>query len=148
MQVRLIDREAMVYLVDQLETFEKDKAIKSGLRAAVNVFRVRGRSNLRSRLRPVSLRHGKPTNHLMNAFTTKVKRNKLGALAGFDKWGAHSHLVDKGTSTRPHPITGTSGNARANSFWTDAHASEEGKAMDALYKGVERAVQRINSRMQ
>ena len=55
-QIRTIDRENIIYLVDQLETFEKDKAIKSGLRAAVNVFRVRGRSNLRSRL----LHHGKP----------------------------------------------------------------------------------------
>lgn len=146
MQIRLIDREAVVYLVDQLEQFEKDKSIKSGLRAAVNVFRVKGRSNLRARLIPAGERHRNPTNHLMNSFTTKVKRNKLGALAGFDKWGAHSHLVDLGTKKRPHPITGTSGSARANSFWSDAKTSEEGKAMNALYKGVERAVQRINSR--
>lgn len=146
MQVKLIDREAMVYLVDQLEQFEKDKAIKSGLRAAVNVFRIKGRSNLRSRLKPVSQRHGKPTNHLMNSFTTKVKRNKLGALAGFDKWGAHSHLVDLGTKKRPHPITGTSGTMPANKFWSDAKESEESKAIDALRRGVERAVQRINGR--
>ena len=59
-QIRTIDRENIIYLVDRLETFEKDKAIKSGLRAAVNVFRVRGRSNLRSRL----LHHGKQTGHL------------------------------------------------------------------------------------
>lgn len=142
MQVKLIDREAVVYLVEQLEAFEKDKAIKSGLRAAVNVFRVRGKSNLRDRLK----RPGKGTNHLMNSFTTRVKRNKLGALAGFDKWGAHSHLVDLGTRKRPHPITGNSGIMPANRFWSDAKVSEEGKAMDALYKGVERAVQRINNR--
>lgn len=146
MQVKLIDREAVVYLVDQLEQFEKDKSIKSGLLAAVNVFRVKGRSNLRARLKPTALRHGKPTNHLMNSFTTKLKRNKLGALAGFDKWGAHSHLVNSGTKRRRHPITGTSGVMPANSFWSDAKTSEEGKAMNALYKGVERAVQRINSR--
>lgn len=143
MQVKLIDREAMIYFVDQLEAFEKDKAIKSGLRAAANVFRVRGRSNLRSRLK----RPDKGTNHLMNSFTTKVKRNKLGALAGFDRPGGnHSHLVDAGTKKRRHPITGTSGVMPANKFWADAAASEEGKAMDALYKGVERAVQRINNR--
>lgn len=142
MQVKLIDREAVVYLVDQLEAFEKDKAIKSGLQAAVNVFRVRGRSNLRDRLK----RPGKRTNHLMNSFTTRVKRNKLGALAGFDKWGAHSHLVDLGTRKRPHPITGNSGIMPANRFWSDAKNSEEYKAMDALYRGVERAIQRINNR--
>ena len=49
-QVRAIDRENIQYLVRNLEDFEKDKAIKSGLRAAVNVFRVKGRSNLRARL--------------------------------------------------------------------------------------------------
>lgn len=32
MQIQLIDREAIVYLVDQLEDFEKDKAIRSGQR--------------------------------------------------------------------------------------------------------------------
>lgn len=146
MQVRMIDRESIIYLVDGLEQFEKDKAIKSGLRAAVNLFRVRGRSNLRSRLNPISQRHSKPTNHLMNSFTTRVKRTKLGALAGFGVGGNHSHLVDKGTKSRPHPITGTSGAAKGNQFWTDAKKSEEPKAIDAVYKGVEKAVQRINNR--
>lgn len=146
MQVKLIDRDAVVYLVDQLEQFEKDNAIKSGLRAAVNVFRVKGRSNLHARLKPVSSRHGEPTNHLMNSFTTRVKRNRLGALAGFDKGGAHSHLVDLGTVKRKHPITGNSGIMPANSFWSDAHVTEERKAFDAMYEGVERAVERINNR--
>lgn len=142
MQVKLIDREAITYLVNNLEDFEKDRALKSGLRAAANVFRVRGRSNLRNRLK----HPGKGTNHLMNSFTTRVKRNKLGALAGFDKWGAHSHLVDLGTRKRPHPITGTSGIMPANRFWSDARASEEAKAAQEMYKGVERVVQRINNR--
>ena len=56
MQVKLIDREAVVYLVDQLEAFEKDKAIKSGLQAAVNVFRVRYSTSLlflSNRLSPI-----------------------------------------------------------------------------------------------
>ncbi|EXZ93202.1 hypothetical protein M065_4297 [Bacteroides fragilis str. Korea 419] len=34
----------------------------------------------------------------------------------------------------------------ANRFWEDAKVSEEKKAMDALYAGIERAVQRINDR--
>lgn len=143
MQVKLIDREAVLYLVDQLETFEKDKAIKSGLRSAVNVFRVKGRSNLRSRL----LRHGKQTNHLMNSFTARVKRNKLGALSGFDRPGGnHSHLVDAGTKMRYTKNGRKRGIMKGNKFWSDAVASEEGKAIDALHKGVERAVQRIKSR--
>lgn len=143
MQVRLIDREAVIYLVDQLEQFEKDQAIKSGLRAAVNLFRVKGRSNLRSRTKHPE----KGTNHLMNSFTTKIKRNKLGALVGFDRPGGnHSHLVDSGTKRRRHPITGTSGVMPANKFWEDTKRSEEPKAMKAIYEVVGKAVQRINNR--
>ena len=47
-EVKQIDRENIQYLVDNLEDFEKDKVIRSGLRSAVNVFRVKGRANLRS----------------------------------------------------------------------------------------------------
>lgn len=145
MQVKLIDREAVVYLVDQLEQFEKDKAIKSGLRSAVNVFRVKGRSNLRSRL----LHHGKQTNHLMNSFTNRVKRNKLGALSGFDRPGGnHSHLVDAGTRRRYTKDGRNRGIMKGNKFWSDAEKSEEGKAADALYKAVKRVVQRINNGQQ
>ena len=122
-EIKQIDRENIQYLVDNLEDFEKDKAIKSGLRSAVNVFRVKGRANLRSRL----LYHGKQTNHLMNSFTNRVKRNKLGALAGFDRPGGN-HIMP------------------ANRFWSDTKVSEEGRAMSALYQGVQRAVQRINNR--
>lgn len=141
--VKQIDRENIQYLVDNLEDFEKDKAIKSGLRSAVNVFRVKGRANLRSRL----LYHGKQTNHLMNSFTNRVKRNKLGALAGFDRPGGnHAHLVDAGTKVRTTKGGANRGIMPANRFWSDAKVSEENRAMSALYQGVQKAVQRINNR--
>lgn len=142
-QVQQIDRENIQYLIDNLKDFEKDKAIRSGLRSAVNVFRVKGRANLRSRL----LRHGKQTNHLMHSFTTRVKRNKLGALSGFDRPGGnHAHLVDSGTKVRRTKSGANRGIMPANRFWEDAKISEESKAMNALYQGVQKAVQRINSR--
>lgn len=142
-EIRQIDRENIQYLVSELEDFEKDKAIRSGLRNAVNVFRVKGRANLRSRI----LRHGKQTNHLMNSFTNRVKRNKLGALSGFDRPGGnHSHLVDMGTKVRKTKRGANRGIMPTNHFWTDARISEEGKAMSVLYQGVQKAVQRINNR--
>lgn len=142
-EIKQIDRENIQYLVSQLEDFEKDKAIKSGLRKAVNVFKVKGRSNLRSRI----LRHGKQTNHLMNSFTNRVKRNKLGALSGFDRPGGnHSHLADSGTKVRSTKKGLNRGIMPGNHFWTDTKISEEGKAKDALYQGVQQAVQRINNR--
>ncbi len=52
----IIDRENIQFLIRKLEDFEKDKAVKSGLRSAMNVFRIKGRDNLRNRL----LYHGKP----------------------------------------------------------------------------------------
>ena len=142
-KVSVVDRENVQYLVRNLEDFEKDKAVKSGLRAASNVFRVKGRSNLRSRL----LHHGKQTNHLMNSFTTKVKRNKLGALAGFDRPGGnHAHLVDRGTKRRYTKDGRNRGIKPSNRFWSDAQETEEGKAMQAIYQGIQKVVQRINER--
>lgn len=142
-QVTAIDRENIQYLVRNLEDFEKDKAVKSGLRAAVNVFRVKGRSNLRARL----LHHGKQTNHLMNSFTTRVKRNKLGALSGFDRPGGnHAHLVDRGTKRRYTKAGMNRGVMPGNRFWDDAKQTEENKAIQAIYQGVQKAVQRINER--
>ena len=111
-QVPTIDRENIQYLIRNLEDFEKDKAVKSGLRAAVNVFRVKGRSNL-----------------------------------GFERPGGnHSHLVDQGTKKR-YTNTGKSrGSMPGNRFWNDAGHTEENRAMQAIYQGVQKAVQRINER--
>ncbi len=142
-EIKQIDRENIQYLVAQLEDFEKDKAIRSGLRSAINVFKVKGQANLRFRL----LYHGKQTNHLRNSFTNRVKRNKLGALSGFDRPGGnHSHLVDLGTRIRKTTGGANRGVMPANHFWTDARISEEGKAMSVLYQSVQKAVQRINNR--
>lgn len=142
-QVSIVDKESLQYLVSNLEDFEKDKALKSGLRAAANVFRIKGRSNLRARL----LRHGKQTNHLMNSFTTRVKRNKIGALAGFDRPGGnHAHLVDAGTKRRYTKSGSKRGIMPGNKFWSDTKETEENKAMQAIYEGVQKVVQRINER--
>lgn len=142
-QVSIVDRENLQYLVSNLEDFEKDKALKSGLRAASNVFRVKGRSNLRARL----LHHGKQTDHLMNSFTTRVKRNKIGALAGFDRPGGnHAHLVDEGTKRRYTKSGRDRGVMPGNRFWSDTKETEENKAMQAVYEGVKKVVQRINER--
>lgn len=142
-QASIVDKDSVLYLVRNLENFEKDKAIKSGLRSAVNIFRIKGRSNLRARL----LHHGKQTNHLMNSFTNRVKRNKLGALAGFDRPGGnHSHLVDRGTKRRYTKYGAYRGIMPSNRFWTDTEKTEEARALQAVYEGTQKAVQRINSR--
>lgn len=153
-QIKLIERENIIYLVQELEDFEKDKAMKSGLKGALNVFRVAGRRNLKQRMSsPMGVRE-----NLLYSFSTRVKRTKIGGLAGFaSPGGNHSHLVDLGTKerfyyTKQHHRKKSVGkilgkNSRFKlGFWSDAKVSEEKKAVDALYKGVERAVQRINDR--
>lgn len=149
--VKLIDREAVVHLVDGLEDFEKDRAIRVGLRLAANVFKIRGRSNLRQRI----MHPEKSSGRLMRSFTNKVKRNKLGALSGFKRSnkykiiedaGNHAHLVDKGTKRRYTKKGQDRGIMPANNFWSDAEVSEQSKATQMIYIGVERAVKRINDR--
>lgn len=152
-RIKTIDREAILYLVQELENFEKDKALRSGLAAAAQVFKTGGRRRLRQRMKnPAGFR-----GNLLRAFTVRVKRSKQGALSGFkvDEGanGSHAWLLDKGTKERRHKKTNKSvgkipgKNSRFRlGFWEDTRNQEESKAMDALYKGVERAVQRINNR--
>lgn len=142
MEVKVIDRESIVWLVQELNDFEKDKAIRGGLSAAALVFKTIGRSNLRKRMkRPEGV-----TGNLLSSFTNRVKRSKPGALSGF-RWpeGAHVWLVDQGTTLRQSKQHNT-GCMPALRFWEDARLQGESKAMQRLFQGVERAVQRINNR--
>lgn len=153
MQVRLIDREAIVYLVQELEDFEKDKVLRSGLAAAAQVFKTGGRRRLRQRMKSPAGVKG----NLVRSFTTRVKKSRPGALAGFKAGkggGSHSIWLDKGTKERFYKtkskkstgkIPGKNSSFRLN-FWQDTKSQDESKALDGLYKGVERAVQRINNR--
>lgn len=130
------------FLLGELDDFEADRAVKQGLRTGASVFVARGRGNLRQRL----ISPSGHTGNLQRSFAVRVKRRKPGVLAGFTQSGAHAHLVDRGTTARPHPLTGTSGRMPANYFWTDAESSERGRAVQAVRDGIARAVQRINER--
>lgn len=157
--VKMIDRESILHLVEGLEDLEKDRAVKSGIRAGLNIIRRKGKSNLKNRM------IGTGKGNLIDAFTTKIKRNKLGGLSGFrrsnkyvkfEKSGNHAHLVDQGTKERSYTnkngrmhrtgkILGKSSRFQLK-FWTDAIRSEESRAIDKVYEGVQRAVNRINNR--
>lgn len=148
-QVTTEGKENIHYLIRNLEDFEKDKAVKSGLRAGASVFQRKGKSNLKGRLG----RHS--TGSLLGSFQIRVKRNKPGVLAGFrrstryvhySKAGNHAHLVDLGTKERKTTIGKSRGVMPANRFWTDAATTEKDKAMQKVYEGVKRCVERINER--
>lgn len=140
LQATLIDFQRIYKTVENLEAIEKDKAIQAGLRAGANLFIKEGKKRLQERLKGTS-----KTGNLMKAFVAKLKRQKLGALAGFSQLGAHSHLVDAGTKQR-HNGQRNTGKMPANHFWKDAVKSSENEAVQQVYKGIDRAINRILTR--
>ena len=142
--------------VAELRDIDKDKAIRAGLRSAANFLSRQGQKRLSQRsYRTYVTRKGNLTkegktalaaHNLFNAFQVRVKRRSLGALVGFNYRGHHAHLVDRGTTKRPHPITGTSGVMPANEFWTDTADQDWGKAMDMVQETIKRSVNRIKMR--
>lgn len=148
MEVRVVDLNRVLHAVDDLSNIDKDRSVKSGLNAAGNVFRTGGLRNLNSRLGDSTSRTKKRApGNLKESLTRRVKKSRPGVLIGFYRpLGNHAHLVDSGTKKRSTTKGKNSGIMPANHFWTDAAVSEEAKAMQALYTGVERAVQRINDR--
>lgn len=140
-----IDREALVWLVQELEALEKDKAVRSGLSSAALVFKTIGRRNLRRWMGS----HGHPdgvTGNLLKSFKNRVKRSRPGALAGFAlPEGSHVWLVDQGTALRSTHNHDT-GIMPASRFWQDASKEGESKAVERLREGVERKIQKIRER--
>ena len=151
LNVQLIDRDAIRYLVDELENIDKDKAIRKGLGLGGAYILRGGRARLRGRMSKPS----GETGNLLKSFTVKVKRKKLGALVGFRyPLGRHAWLLDLGTKERnwrkkPFKITGKipgkSGGFKIG-FWTETKEQDFPKAIECVREGVERFVQRINER--
>lgn len=135
-------RQAAEYLVRSLDTFDRQKAIKEGMLRAARVFSRRGRSNLRSRLKGTSKK-----GNLLRAFGVVYKRQYIMSLAGYTGRGRHAHLVDLGTRRRTTKSGKNRGVMPANYFWSDARRSEERPAMQEILRGIESAIQRIQSRM-
>lgn len=156
-EIKQIDRDAVKYLVRNLENFEKDNAVKSGLRDAGNVFKAGGKSRLKSRMKSGSQGI---TGNLLRSVTVRPKKSKPGVLIGFRQGkggGSHAHLVDRGTSIRNRKKAGgfikgtkssntSTGKMLGNAFWTDTESQDYPQAMNKLYMGIEKAVNRINNR--
>lgn len=147
-QVRTIDRERVVSAVNQLKDIDKDKAVRKGLGDAGRILATGGKRRLRSRM--ISGPTG-VTGNLLRSFQVRVKKNKPGVLIGFKRGvngGNHVHLVDRGTNERYWKTRGRKyvGQVKANRFWSDTETQDYPHAIDKLYEGVERAVNRIQNR--
>jgi hypothetical protein len=155
-EARLIDRDNIDYLIRNLEDIEKDRAVKSGLSAAGNFFASKGKSRLRQRMKSGSRGF---TGNLLGSFDVRVKKRSLGVVAGFKQGtggGSHAHLIDRGTDERQrnrvrgfikgNPPNGDTGKVKGNRFWSDTEAQDRPQALDKLYSGIEKAVNRINNK--
>lgn len=141
-EVKQIDVDNINYLIRELTEFEKNKTIKRGLLDAGKVFQAGGKTRLRQRLS-----NGKGrTGHLLNSFQIRVKKNKAGVLTGFNGGGRHSHLVDRGTKQRFTKSGENRGKMPANRFWSDTESMDYPKAIDKLFLGLEKAIEKINNR--
>jgi hypothetical protein len=146
-EIRQINRDEVLYLIRNLEDFEKDKAVKHGLMSTGKVFKTGGKRRLKN-----SMKSGCQgvTGNLLQSFHVRLKRSKPGVLAGFKhekNGGSHANLIDKGSNERywktKHKSTGR---IIASRFWSDTEAQDYPKAVDKLYIGIEKAVNRISSR--
>lgn len=148
-EIRHINKSEVEYLVRNLQDFEKDKALKGGLQSAGKVFEAGGKSRLKR-----SMKSGSRgvTGNLLRSFQVKVKRHKPGVLIGFKQGkdsGSHAHLVDRGTKQRYWKTKKQKNVGRVvpNNFWGDTESQDYPKAMDSLYIGIGKAVNRISNRI-
>lgn len=140
LQIR--DKEAVRYLLKELDSFDRNKIIKQGLRDAGGLFLKRGRARLKARMKnPKGI-----TGNLLRSMTLKVKRYKPGALVGFRyPEGAHAWLIDEGTEERQSMYRRT-GRVKPTYFWTETKNVDQSAAWDILINSMEKAVNRINNR--
>lgn len=153
---QIVDINRVYAAVDDLANIDKDKAVKAGLRAGAMVFLAGGRRRLKARMKnPKGV-----TGNLLGSFKCRVKRYKLGALAGFNMSeatsirgftdnqgkGYHAHLVDGGTTKRITRKGANRGAGTANRFWSDTVAQDDKKALEKVYQGIEKAVIRIKNK--
>lgn len=148
MEIKVIDLERVKHAISQLADIDKDKAVKSGLGAAGNVFRIGGVRRLKSRLKGSTARTKKrEPGNLLRSLTKRVKKQKPGVLIGFaSPIGNHAHLVDSGTKDRYTKKGKFSGRMPANRFFTDTKAQDEPKALQKLNEGIQTAITRIQNR--
>lgn len=141
----IIGIERINRLVADLRDIDQNKAIKAGLRRGANIFIRTGRQNLKAR-------NNEKTGNLMKSMRTRVKKRKLGALAGFsmnysrmaeEGYGSHSWLVDRGTVKRETKKKQNRGIMPASYFWTDTKNEGGTAAIREIENGIITAVERM-----
>ena len=149
--VKIIGEDRINAMIQELNDIDTNKSIKAGLRKGLNILRQGGLKRLKSRMKSPS----GITGNLVKSFNVRVKKNKLGGLAGFgmvsDTDGnhiiaRHAHLVDLGTAERERQNGGSTGKMPALNFWTDTRNDDMDNAVGEVLKGTEQAILKIMSK--
>lgn len=149
--VKIIGEDRINAMLQELNDIDTNKSIKAGLRKGLNILRKGGLKRLKSRMKSPS----GVTGNLVKSFNVRVKKNKLGGLAGFgmvsDTYGnhiiaRHAHLVDLGTAERERQNGGPTGKMPALNFWTDTRNDDMDNAVGEVLKGTEQAILKIMSK--
>lgn len=147
LEIEIKTAQTIQYLVRELPLVDQDKALKKSFGNAALVFKKYARQNILTSM-------GSKTGHLRSSLTHKVydTSSNVPAVVGFTRSaGNHAHLLDLGTTdryTRKKLWKGTRyrGRGPATYFFTRARDEGQAEAMDAIYEGVQCAIERINSR--
>ena len=146
-QVQILGQERINAMLREMDNIDANKAVKAGIRKGVNLLRRGGIRRLQERMKSPS----GVTGNLLKAFQVRVKKNKLGGLAGFgmiaDTQGGkiramHAFIVDAGTGDRSSG-KGYRGKMPALKYWTDTRNEDMDSAYDCVLKGVEDAMLKI-----
>ena len=149
--VKIIGEDRINAMLQELNDIDTNKSIKAGLRKGLNILRKGGLKRLKSRMKSPS----GVTGNLVKSFNVRIKKNKLGGLAGFgmvsDTDGnhiiaRHAHLVDLGTAERERQNGGSTGKMPALNFWTDTRNDDMDNAVGEVLKGTEQAILKIMSK--
>ena len=147
-EVKIIGEDRINAMLQELNDIDTNKSIKAGLRKGLNILRQGGLKRLKSRMKSPS----GVTGNLVKSFNVRIKKNKLGGLAGFgmvsDTDGnhiiaRHAHLVDLGTAERERQNGGSTGKMPALNFWTDTRNDDMDNAVGDVLKGTEQALIKI-----
>lgn len=140
--IEIIDIAKVKAFVRDLSDIDQQKAIRAGLAKGSMIFLKAGISRLKQL--PDG---GYKTGALYHSFTSRVKKRKLGALAGFDMpQGSASWLQDRGTVRRTTKKGYNRGINPASYFWKATKEQESSRAVDAVWTGIQTAMERMKNR--
>lgn len=147
LEIELRTRQTIDYLVRNLSEFDRNESLKKGFTNAAQVFKRHAKQNMLTSM-------GRKTGNLWSSLTYRLRNMRSGipAVVGFNGKGAHAHLLDLGTDKRETKGqlwkgTRNRGSGPAKYFFTRAREEGEQEAYNALLDGIQRAIDRINSRM-